>query len=104
MNQTNFWKMGLLVFSIGLLIWIWMPRATYPKVSSPESDRILRMLGTACSSRSSERIENVKAEIAKLNLPEAESKAFEQIIALADEGRWPEAQRASLLMAADQIN
>lgn len=104
MNQSSLLKLGLLVLAVAALIWVWMPRATYPKVGSHESDRVLRMLGTACGSRNSERLQNVKDEMAKLQLPDAELKAFQQIIDLADQGRWPEAHRATLQMAEDQIN
>ncbi len=86
------------------LVWVWMPRATYPKVTSPESDKILRLLGTACGSRSPERLQNVKDVIAKTQLPPEELQAFEQIIALADDGRWEQAQQASRDMATDQVN
>jgi hypothetical protein len=104
MNQNQLLKLSLLTICVAALIWVWMPRATYPKISSPDSDRVLRLLSTACGSQSSERLQNVKDEIAKLSLPDAERNAFQQIIALADEGRWKEAQAASIQMASDQVN
>ena len=104
MNQSSLLKLGLLAVCVGALIWVWMPRTTYPKVTSPESDRILRLLGTACGSQNEERLQNTKAEIAKLQLPEAEQQAFARIISLAEAGRWEEAKQASIEMAEDQVN
>lgn len=103
MNQSKGLKLGLLIACVIALIWVWMPRATYPKVTSHESDRILRMLSTACGSSSPERLQVVKEELAKLQLPAEESDAFQKIIAMADDGRWKDAQRASLDMASDQV-
>lgn len=104
MSQSSLLKLALLTVCVLALIWVWMPRATFPKVSSPDSDRILRLLSTACGSQNSDRLQSVKDELAKLSLPEAESNAFQQIISLADAGRWKEAQTASLQMANDQVN
>ncbi|MBL8892301.1 MAG: hypothetical protein JNL67_20160 [Planctomycetaceae bacterium] len=104
MNQNNAFRLGLLFVVVIALVWVWMPRTKYPKVTSHESDRILRMLSTACGSSSSERLQVVKEELAKLQLPPEELKAFQEIISMADEGRWKQAQKASLAMASDQVN
>lgn len=97
------WKIGILVVAAGACLWLWLPRTTYPRISSPESDQLMRQLATACGSQNAERLQVVKDELAKLELSETERQAFQRIIDMADQGRWREAQQASIQFAADQV-
>lgn len=102
-DSGGMWKIGLLVIVAGACLWLWLPRSTYPRIGSPESDHLMRQLGTACGSQSTERLQVVKDELAKLEMSEVERQAFQRIIDMADRGRWREAHQASIQFARDQV-
>ncbi len=102
-DSGGLWKIGLLVVVAGACLWLWLPRATYPRIGSAESDQLMRKLATACGSQNAERLQVVKDELAKLEMSEVERQAFQRIIDMADRGSWREAHQASIQFATDQV-
>jgi hypothetical protein len=96
-------RVGALMVCLVALAWVWLPGKTFPKLSSPESDRLVRLLSTACGRQNAEQLGEVKQELQSLDLPNAERQAFEEIIAIAERGQWREAHQASIKFAADQV-
>ncbi len=102
-NNTGWMKIGLLVICIAALVWVWAPRPKYPKISSRESDRLIRLLATSCGSQNKELLQQAKDELTTLKLPDSERQSFEKIIRMADDGNWKGAHQASIQFAQDQV-
>lgn len=108
LNRRLWLNSILLVVLSGVAIYVWSPRwRSFPAISHPEADRLLRQLYTACSARDAERLSVARERFNSLKnnkaITDAEQAAFEKIFKLAESQTWDVAARHCLNFAKDQI-
>ncbi len=107
-NRRSWLNSIFLVVLTGAAIYVWSPRwPSFPVITHPEADRLLRQLYTACSSRDMEKLSAARErfEILKNNniVTVTEQSAFEKIFKWAERQFWNIAARDCLRFAEDQI-
>jgi hypothetical protein len=91
-----------------LVLFVWWPGCRqYPRVTSKESLRLMKLLYTACNTRDPVRLATVEQGVEKSTregkLTETEQNAFRYILDLARSSHWEQAEKASLRFAQDQV-
>jgi hypothetical protein len=98
--------LGAVLLTLVVLVW-WTTRRQYPPVSSPESLVLIKQVYTACNTKDPARLAQAEQRLEKLlrdsKLTSAEESAYRRILALAREGAWEQAERASFRFAQDQV-
>ncbi len=79
----------------------------HPKVTSRESQDLIKQFYTACNTRNIERLNECQTKLQQLEtegaISPAESESFNRILQQARAGDWSNAQANSLQFARDQV-
>lgn len=107
-SRRIFGLVGLLILLAIPVAVIWWPGCRqYPPVSSRESLTLMKLLYSACNTRSSQRLEEVERRLAILEdqskLTPEEKEGFDRIITMAKAGNWEDAEAAAFKFAQDQV-
>lgn len=94
------------VLLLGIVIVWWPGCRQYPRVTSKESQNLIRKMYSATNKRDQALLTSVEQDIVKLKsegkLSPSEEQGFLKIIEMAKQGNWQEAQEASFRYAQDQ--
>ncbi len=108
LNRRRWPSLVCLLILSAVAIYIWSPPwRSYPAITHPEADQLLRQLYTAGSSRDLERLSVTRQRFNKLltdnAITAAEQAAFEKIFQRAESHSWDSAARECLRFAENQI-
>jgi hypothetical protein len=89
-----------------LVIW-WPGCRQYPRATSKESIRLMKLVYTACNTKDKARLAKAEQAVEKAaregQLSPPEQEAFRKILDQARAGDWAAAEKASFRFAQDQL-
>jgi hypothetical protein len=95
---------GVLV--VLLVVW-WPGCRAYPRVSSAEGLKLIKLLHTACNTQDANRLATAREHVAQAEangrVTPAEATALRSIIDQAERGAWTAAEQACWQFAQDQV-
>jgi hypothetical protein len=108
-NRQRLWQLvgvaGLLTIAV-LFVW-WPGCRKYPTATSKESMALIKLLYSACNTKDLARLAKVEQDLEKATqegkISPAEQVSFAQIIRLAKQGDWENAEKAAYRFAQDQV-
>ncbi len=90
-----------------LAVVYWPGCRQYPEATNPQTPRLIKLLYTACNTKSEPRLTEFEQQFNAVRqtsaLSPAEEQAFTAIIDLARQGNWGQAQDQCYAFARDQV-
>ncbi len=97
----------MVILTVCLTVLYWPGCRQYPEATNPQTPRLIKLLYTACNTKSEPRLTEFEQQFNAVRqtsaLSPAEEQAFTAIIDLARQGNWGQAQDQCYAFARDQV-